>query len=284
MMMSKRVIICLLLIATVSTSLAQESPQKFIPREPQIDGEVVYRGPDVIFRKLDDHTWVGSAHVMMESLYLVEGRDAAVLIDAGTSIKDLDKIVSSITDKPVTLIATHVHLDHTGSARCFDKVYINPADTINIHDHMPNYKGQVLFLRNHQKIRLGGRTLEVLFTPGHTPGSTCFIDKKAGYGFSGDSFGNGNLLLGTPLSTMISTCGMVLKYMKKNKIKFFYNGHFGGKNMETEERITIVRDACRDLLEGKLVGDASGGNPGMGIPRRLVTDKIKISYGDHQLK
>lgn len=40
----------------------------------------------------------------------------AVLIDAGTRIKDLDKIVAKLTNKPVMLVATHVHGDHTGSA------------------------------------------------------------------------------------------------------------------------------------------------------------------------
>jgi hypothetical protein len=39
----------------------------------------------------------------------LEGSDKAVLIDAGTNIADLDKIVASITKKPVMLVATHVH-------------------------------------------------------------------------------------------------------------------------------------------------------------------------------
>ena len=65
-----------------------------------------------------------------ESLYLLEGNDKAVLIDAGTKIKDLDKIVASITKKPIMLVATHVHPDHTGSAiNYFPEIYINPADT-----------------------------------------------------------------------------------------------------------------------------------------------------------
>ena len=50
--------------------------------QPQfkIDGEEVYSGDDVIFHKIDDHTWVGTGHVMSnESLYLVEGNDKALL-------------------------------------------------------------------------------------------------------------------------------------------------------------------------------------------------------------
>ena len=45
-----------------------------------------------------------------------EGNDKAVLIDAGTGITDLDKIVASLPKKPVMRVVTHAHPDHTGSA------------------------------------------------------------------------------------------------------------------------------------------------------------------------
>ena len=99
-----------------------------------IEEKEVLRNEDVIFHQIDEHTWFGTGHLMAnESLYLVEGDTKAILIDAGTKIKDLDKLVASITDKPVTLVATHVHPDHTGSAiDYFPEIYINPADTILI--------------------------------------------------------------------------------------------------------------------------------------------------------
>ena len=78
--------------------------------------KVVLETPDVIFRQIDEHTWEGNGHLMAaESIYLVEGDKRAVLIDAGTRIKDLDKLVAKLTSKPVILIITHVHPDHTGS-------------------------------------------------------------------------------------------------------------------------------------------------------------------------
>ena len=82
-----------------------------------------------MFRQIDEHTWVGTGRLMAnESLYLVEGTKGAVLIDAGTNIADLDKIVASITTKPVMLVATHAHPDHTGSAiNYFPELYINPG-------------------------------------------------------------------------------------------------------------------------------------------------------------
>ena len=61
-------------------------------------GKVVYQDDEVVFRQLDEHTWIGNGHrVYNESLYLVEGNDRALLIDAGTHIPELDKIVAKIT-------------------------------------------------------------------------------------------------------------------------------------------------------------------------------------------
>ena len=55
---------------------------------------MVYQDDEVVFRQLDEHTWIGNGHrVYNESLYLVEGNDRAILIDAGTVIPGLDKMV-----------------------------------------------------------------------------------------------------------------------------------------------------------------------------------------------
>jgi hydroxyacylglutathione hydrolase len=251
----------------------------------QIEGKEVFRNEEVVFRQIDDHTWVGSGHLMAnESLYLVEGNNKSVLIDAGTRIKDLDKIVGAITKKSITLVATHVHPDHTGSAiDYFPAIFINPADTINIPRMMSNYKGEVKFLKDGEIIDLGGRKLEVVFTPGHTPGSTTFIDKDAGFGFSGDSFGSGNLLLTTDFSTLIATCEKTGKIMDKYGIKRLYPGHFFGKNVETRQRIEDMITLSKDVLSGKVKGQE---NPKGMLGLNFVVNVygVRINYGEKALK
>lgn len=50
-------------------------------------GKVVYEDDAVVFRQIDEHTWIGNGHLCYnESLYLVEGSERAALIDAGTRI------------------------------------------------------------------------------------------------------------------------------------------------------------------------------------------------------
>ena len=92
-------------------------------------GKVVYQDDEVVFRQLDEQTWIGNGHrVYNESLYLVEGNDRAILIDAGTVIPGLDKIVAKITTKPVTMMLTHAHGDHAGGVGPFPEVYLNAGD------------------------------------------------------------------------------------------------------------------------------------------------------------
>lgn len=249
----------------------------------QIGGKEIAGNDDVVFHQIDEHTWVGTGHVMYnESVYLVEGDTKAVLIDAGTKIADLDKIVASITDKPVMLVATHAHPDHTGSAiNYFPELYIAPGDAAS--QFVADYTGRIKALKDGETIDLGGRALDVVFTPGHTPGSTTFIDKKAGYGFSGDSFGSGNLLLFTDFPTFLATCRKTSGVMEKYGIKTLYPGHYFGGNAETKKRVDDMAAICEDVLAGKVKGKE---NPnGMGGLNRIVTAHgVNINYSDASVK
>ncbi|MBE0659443.1 MAG: MBL fold metallo-hydrolase [Bryobacteraceae bacterium] len=266
------------LLALIPILILSAAAQAQMPAV-QIEGEVVARNDDVVFRRIDAHTWVGTGKLMAnESLYLVEGENKAVLIDAGTKIADLDKIVASITKKPVMLVATHAHPDHTGAAiNSFAELYINPADAGS--QFVSHYKGKLKDLNDGQIIDLGGRQLLVVFTPAHTPGSTTFIDTAAGYGFSGDSFGSGNLLLFGKFSTLIETCRKTSALMEKHRIKFFYPGHFMGKNVETKQRVDDELTLSQDILSGKVKGQE---NPRARMGMNLIVSAygVRINYSE----
>jgi len=238
----------------------------------------VYRGADVVIRQIDEHTWEGNGHLCFdESIYIVEGSERALLIDAGTDIRNLDKIVASITDKPVTLVATHVHSDHTGSAVfLFPELYFNAADTINLPKGMPITEN-MKFLTDGQVFDLGGRSIEVMFTPGHTPGSVTFFDKEKHYGFSGDAFGSTNLLLTTSFSTLISTTAKTATYMKANGIGKLFPGHYAGDNPETLQRVEDLNTIAREMLSGKRKG--LKGNS-MGLNAYVTDFGVTVRYRD----
>jgi len=253
--------------------------------EPKFDEKEVFRNDEVVFRQIDDHTWVGTGNLMAnESMYLIEGNDRAILLDVGTKIADLDKIVASITSKPVTLIATHVHPDHTGSAiHYFPVMYLNAADTLNIPDIMPDYKGELRYLTDGEVIDLGSRKIEVVFTPGHTPGSTSFIDKEAAYGFSADAFGSGNLLLTMDFSTLLATCQKMDGIIEKYNLTHLYPGHYMGVNPETPKRVKDMITLCKDILSGKVKGEE---NPRAMLGLNLVVSEygVRINYNAQMVK
>ena len=241
-------------------------------------GKVVYQDDEVVFRQLDEHTWIGNGHrVYNESLYLVEGNSRAILIDAGARIPGLDQIVSKITTKPVTMMLTHAHGDHVGGVGPFPEVYLNAGDMPIVPNNMRNYMGRIRYLTDGEVIDLGGREIEVIFTPGHTAGSATFFDKANHYGFSGDAFGSTNLLVFTNLSTVMYTAERIENYMKKNDIRFLFPGHYSGDNLETLQRVIDIKDICREILDGKRMPTMSNGNNGGND--MMVDDKgVRINF------
>ena len=241
-------------------------------------GKVVYQDDHVVFRQIDEHTWIGNGHLVYnESLYLVEGNDRALLIDAGTYIPDLDKIVAKITSKPITMMLTHAHGDHVGGVGAFPEVYLNAGDMTIVPNNIRNYQGQIKYLNDGEVIDLGGREIEVIFTPGHTAGSTTFFDKVRHYGFSGDAFGSTNLLVFINLSTEMYTAERIERYMKKNDIRFLFPGHYSGDNLETLQRVTDIKDMCREILDGERQPTVSNGNNG-GMDMMVDDKGVRINF------
>ena len=248
--------------------------------QAELDLPEVYRDKNVVFWKLDKNTWIGSGNmVSSETLYLIEGEDKAVLIDAGTRIPDLDKIVARITKKPVSLLLTHGHGDHVGAAGCFDELWMNKAD----EGMLRNYKGTVHHIENGQRFDLGGRVLEAFYTPGHTLGSVTFLEVGTEKGYSGDAYGSTNLLVNTDLEVILNTCVESLKYYKENGYKYFYCGHYWGDNLETLERIEEIRQISEDVLAGKVDGEPAG-NGGMGLNRIVRKGSFRFNYSDKEIE
>lgn len=251
--------------------------------EPKYNEKEVYKDDNVIIRQIDDHTWEGNGHLMAnESIYLIEGDKESILLDAGTHIPGLRKIVEGITSKPVTLIATHVHPDHTGDAiNDWESIWINAADEVNTPMFMKGYPGEKKYLTDGQTFDLGGRVIETIFTPGHTPGSATFLERAKGWGFSGDAFGSGNLLITTNLTTQITTCEKMAYFMEKYGIDRMYPGHYMGSNMETLQRIKDIGELCTQLREGTVKGEAQEG----GMLKNVYSSRgVRLNYNDEGVR
>ena len=166
----------------------------------------------------------------MAYIYVIEGTERALILDTGTGVYDLRSITDKIITKPFTVAVTHGHMDHVGGIGQFDTVHIhredlscfdlppeiNPVGLIKRRkycdrafvaygeEHLP-FSKDTLVPVDMSKINLipfdegdvfdlGGRTLEVIHVPGHSPGSCCFLDREDRILFSGDNFAEGMLL------------------------------------------------------------------------------------------
>lgn len=267
--MKKLTIVALALLCTV-LSFAQSNFKE----------KTVFKNDDVEIRQLDEHTWHGNGHLVYnESIYLIEGEHSALLIDAGTRMPGLKEIVEGIVKKPVTLLISHGHGDHIGAVNEWDSLWINAADMAIVPEGA--YKGIVRYLTDGQIFDLGGRQIEVVFTPGHTPGSVTLVDRTAHYGFSSDAFGSGNLLVFTDLSTQWSSCLRFSRFMESYAIKYLYPGHYWGDNLETPQRVRDIATICDGVLNGSICPEKS---KDASIP--YIVDKygVKVNFGDKQIR
>jgi glyoxylase-like metal-dependent hydrolase (beta-lactamase superfamily II) len=128
---------------------------------------------------------------MQNFVYLIGDRQAreCVVVDPAWEI---DTIVETAQDDDMRIIGalvTHTHQDHVGGslaswgmpgripgveellARMAAKVYVHKAE----REFLPGLGSDLVKVDNHDTLAVGRLTLTFLHTPGHTPGSQCFL-------------------------------------------------------------------------------------------------------------
>jgi len=148
--------------------------------------------------------------------YLILGKERALLFDTGMGISDIRKLTRELTPLPVIVLNSHTHNDHVGGNWQFDTIYGmdteftrqnargSTADAQEeiapdqICGELPkgfdskSYRTKpwkiAKYLHDGEAIDLGGRTIGVLSTPGHTPDAICLFDRANGLLFTGDTY------------------------------------------------------------------------------------------------
>lgn len=132
--------------------------------------------------RIDGRTW--SYDEGGVRFFLLAGDERAALIDSGMQTRNARDLARELTDLPLMLLHTHCDIDHVGSDEQFDEVWLSPAELV--HPQAPHDWRRVRPLWDGDVVDLGGRELEVIALPGHTPGSLAFLDRASGMLFSGD--------------------------------------------------------------------------------------------------
>jgi len=210
----------------------------------------VFKNDDLSISKLEDNVWVIET-ADKTTMYLVEGKKKAMLIDTGTKCAQLDSIVKLITNKPLYVLITHAHGDHSGNINHFNEIYLHAADTVLLDK---SYKGKVHFVKDGEVFDLGGKKLKIVCMPAHTPGSIVVLDEKAGSCYSGDAFGSGQVWLQLrPFATMktyVNSCKKMENLMDQGITKI-YCGHYPYvKKAYDKSYIIAMRKLAENLDNG----------------------------------
>lgn len=165
--------------------------------------------------RIDKCTYVISEYRHWEEThcYLLNGLEYSLLIDTGLGICNIHNEIIKLTDKPVIAVATHIHWDHIGGHKYFPNFYAHEAELHWLRGEFPLKMEQikemvvdrcdmpegydvdtyeffqgmpVKLLNDNGRIDIGSRNIQVLHTPGHSPGHMCFWEKESGFLFTGD--------------------------------------------------------------------------------------------------
>ena len=148
--------------------------------------------------------------------FLILGEKHVLLFDTGLGIGDIKRVVRSLTSLPVVVLNSHTHNDHVGDNWEFSDVYGMDTDFTRTNAKGSGADAQAelvpgsvcgqlpagfdaksystrpfhitKWMHDGDTIDLGGRVLEIISTPGHTPDAICLLDRKNGLLFTGDPY------------------------------------------------------------------------------------------------
>jgi len=134
-----------------------------------------------------------------------DGTKEAIVVDGGDGVPDVIKRLGRLGARAKYLVHTHAHIDHIGNVgglrdQTGAQALLHPADLplyrslgmqaglLGMYD-VPRVVALDGDLQDGDRIRAGNVELDVLHTPGHTPGSVCFSfsDGAASTVLSGDT-------------------------------------------------------------------------------------------------
>ncbi len=77
-----------------------------------------------LIHEIAERTWFVD-ELGTNAMYILEGSERSLVIDAGTGYCNFKELIESITDKPYDVAITHAHPDHVGMMHEFDQIYIH---------------------------------------------------------------------------------------------------------------------------------------------------------------
>ena len=196
---------------------------------------------------------------------------------------NIKEVVDKLTMLPIFVVTTHVHWDHIGGHQYFENIGVHILEKDWISEKFPISLQQVkrnltcrecqfpeafdlekyqLFQGDVQRMfsdgeifDLGERKVQVVHTPGHSPGHCCFYEAERGYLYSGDLIYSGCLDIFYP-TTDPKQFWQSVKKVQSLHLKHILPGHHSfSVSTDLADRI---EGACRKLDKEKKWKQGSG--------------------------
>lgn len=213
-----------------------------------------------------------------EIMYLIEGKEKAILIDTCLGVGNLRAFVESLTQKPLVVILTHGHVDHAMGAPEFEQVYMNHKDcalftkhspleirqqyikmslpeenwSVEQLDYVPAVPVVFLELNDGDIFDLGGLHLEVYALPGHTKGVMVILIREERILITGDACNVATFLFDEDAVCVEDYRNNLVELEKRltgRYDKVFLAHH---EMLASKELIKNVIAVCDDIMDGRV--------------------------------
>ncbi len=221
--------------------------------------------------------------------YLIIGKDKALLFDTGMGLDSISSVIKQLTQLPVTVLNSHTHPDHIGGNYEFRNILAMKTNFTLLHakegwSHdaikwevtkdafcMQKLPGMDTaryaikpfhisrFVKDGDEIDLGGRKLQIISVPGHTPDAIALLDKTNGYLFTGDTFYEGPIYLFAEETDIVAYEKSITKLAALvPQVKTVFPAH---NNPVCEPaRLTELKSNFDKLKQGSVKGEDKGQN------------------------
>ena len=221
--------------------------------------------------------------------YLIVGTKQALMFDTGIGVVPIRPVAEQLTRLPITVINSHTHYDHVGGNAEFARILARdtpytranmaagvshadlasevapsafckgaPAGLDTAAFHTRPWKASA-FIKGGDTIDLGGRVIEVLEVPGHTPDAVALLDRANGLLWTGDTYYDGALWLYVPETDLDQyEASMTRLVALVPGLKQLLPAHNTAK--VAPERLALALAAVKKMRTGTVAGKEETGN------------------------